>query len=300
MHRLQAELGPGGRRAAFLQPFRQGQRFVPVVGDDAAAVPVARGVGGDPDYRRLHHFRLDERGGGRALRRQHHIGGSGAARRQHIGGYAGAFQVLRHNGDQRLMAGFGRAVGRAALAPHRVHTGGNADDAAKTLLPHMAGNGVGHQKRAGEIDGDDTLPGVRRNIPIVGAAAGGAAAKPGGARVDAGVVHQDMQPAHFADGAGDSVLRRLRVGNVGDDGQHGVIAADFPQVVGGLVQPFLVDVQHRHAGAGPHQAGSDGTPHPDGAGRAGYDGHPALQGIRCHSHTAHLVCCIEIAEIRRR
>ena len=117
MDGLQAQLGPSGGRATLFQPLLQGKGLIPVVGYDAAAVPMGGFVGSNPDYRRLHHFRLNEATGARAFGRTHHVGGRRAAGGQDVGGYTGAFQVLGHDCDRRLVARFGRAVGRAALAP---------------------------------------------------------------------------------------------------------------------------------------------------------------------------------------
>ena len=41
--------------------------------------------------------------------------------------------------------------------------------------------------------------------------------------------------------------------NENDDSQHAIIAANFAYVVGSLVQPIIVDIQHSHSGPGPYQ-----------------------------------------------
>ena len=179
-------------------------------------------------------------------------------------------------------------IGRAALAPHGVHAGGDADDAAKALFHHVAGHGVGHEEGAAEVDGNHAQPGIGDDIEETGAAAGGAAAEAGSAGVDAGVVDQDVEAAHLADGALHGVLNGVGIGDVGDDGQHAFVAADLAQIVGGLVEPVLVDVEHGDAGAGANQAGGNGAAHADGAGGAGHDGNAALQGFGAGSHGGHL------------
>ena len=124
-------------------------------------------------------------------------------------------QVLGHDGHQGLVAGLGRAVGGAALAPHGVHAGGDADDASEALLDHVGRDGVGHQEGAAEVDADYPQPGVGRDGIEIVLAAGGLGPEPAGAGVDAGVVHQDVQAAHLADGALHGVPHRFGVGDVG-------------------------------------------------------------------------------------
>ena len=146
-----------------------------------------------------------------------------------------------------------------------------------------------HEERAAEVYGDDPEPSVGDDVEKPRPAAGCAAAESGGAGIDAGVVDQDVECAHFGNGALHRVLNGIRVGYVGDDGQDGVITAQFAHVVGGLIQPVFVDIEHGDASAGANEAGCDGPAHADGAGRAGHDGDAALQGVRWRGHGYHLM-----------
>ena len=120
------------------------------------------------------------------------------------------------------------------------------------LLDHIRRHRLRHQERPAQIHANHPQPGIGRDGPKIVLAARGAGPEPARAGVNAGIVHQDMHPAHFGDHAAHRGVHRLRAGDIGDDGQHRIIAPDFAQIVGGAVEPLLINIQHRHPGAGAH------------------------------------------------
>src|SRR6185437_7398321 len=125
-------------------------------------------------------------------------GGAGGAHRRH---QAGVHRIAADTVLAELHgSGFGHgahgALGRiVAHMHHRLadHAGDRrqVDDAAAAVLLHLPHGGGGAQEHAGAIHGYQAVPDAAFQQVVHRAAA------------DAGVVHQDVQPAEFRDGGGD-------------------------------------------------------------------------------------------------
>ena len=177
------------------------------------------------------------------------------------------------------MASLGGTIGRPHLAVHRVQAGGDADDPAPFLGQHVGHNGAGHEELAAKVDGHDLAPRFGGCLPEIGPGRRSQAEDP---RIGAGVVHQDVHAAQLRHGPANRTLRIVGVGDIGHDRDDAIVPTCFAYIIGGLFEPGLIDVHHRHPGPGAHQGYGHGASHTDGASSAGYDGYFSLKWFFLH------------------
>ena len=154
-------------------------------------------------------------------------------------------------------AGFARAVVALPGVADQADDGGDVDDAAGLLLEEAAGEGLGEQEGALEVD-------VQHRIPV-GLAHAHQQAVPG----DAGVVDQDV---HLAGGGEDLLRGGCHAGGVGDVGPErpgpAAQCLDFRHRLGA---GFRLQIHPGDVGAGGGQLQGDGLA--DAAPGPGHHGH---------------------------
>ena len=133
------------------------------------------------------------------------------------------------------------------------------------LLDHLLRRRLGAQPRAGEVDGDDLVPAVDREVDERGLV------------LDAGVIDHDVEPTERLDGLVDQRLHLVGFGDVRLDAE--AFAAGLGDLIEGgraLVAGVAVadPVDHHARPLGGHR---DGDRLPDTSRRAGHDRHFVLE-----------------------
>ena len=135
--------------------------------------------------------------------------GAGVPKRLgHAGGDGAGLEIVRGDGvfaelerqraRQSRNAGLRRAIGGQAVVGTLGHHGGDVDDAPGRRVPQMRYGALAQSELRGEIDGERLVPiglGHRFGKRV---------------RADAGIVHQDVEPAETGE-----CIRNNRVGGIG-------------------------------------------------------------------------------------
>jgi hypothetical protein len=204
-----------------------------------------------------HVIRNAELGGQRADLR---LGQRGAheARADRVAGDVHLRHLQRHRLGEADDAVLGGDISGLEGARHQAVGGGDVDDAAMPPRAHAGQRGGDGVEIGGQVDGDDAVP-LRRRELLHRAD-----------ELDAGIVHQDVEPAQRCLALGHHGAHRPGVGHVG--GAVGGIAAGGAG--GGDLRGAAEAVQHHPRPALMQQAGDA---QPDSAGRAGDERGLALE-----------------------
>src|SRR5690606_4896848 len=177
----------------------------------------------------------------------------------------------------------GRGIGELT-EPAEPGAGGDVDDAAAAAGNHRAGGGPRAVRDAGEVDGDDALPDLVRELahPAVD--------------VDPGVVDEHVDRAEPALGLGEQIVD-LGAGRDVDRYRDRLVTA-LLQFRNDVVSGLIRQVGDRDAGALSGELACDGTA--DALGRAGDDRGAPFEGTRGHGAPFRPTCSTTGRRRRRR
>ena len=115
-------------------------------------------LGAEPQDRRSHRRRRDQRATVEAGFLRHHRGVRGTAGHHHVHGDAAAFELRRMAGGHGFEPGLGRPVGVEPSAQHGEEARGDVHAAAPALREQPVDRGTGHAPCSREVHGDEPLP----------------------------------------------------------------------------------------------------------------------------------------------